>query len=415
MTEYHRTFKRRTFIKTMGGLIVSLPFTSALSISHAAELPDNLIFRVTVSVRDTLNGQQCLDTSTSGYLTVVGPDQTSIDYPIGAGGRLEFLLPTQGTSMLVLNVYGLTSRYWIAEFTNGLLYLKNSDRDDRAIVYNWNAVENCYTIEYFQDNVYVCGPADAGGYFLSQPYQSLSPQTASRIEKIMSKKDNIKYSTEPTIKVGGVGCHPQCTPARCITWGPSCASCTFCRGGSEDKLGIADDSTVSNGSSSAFPIFAYTSLDGCVNAVANQCMEMYGALTGFLSHQQLAENEVVRSFQFRMTVTPSKTALESIQPQSKPLTLPIIDFGLRAFLYSPTGDQISTAYIPMGGTTTTAEGVVIGAQWVDDPTIPHVIINSAWPKSLFEGSAGSYMFAAYVVTTDGQISNKRTEYFASNA
>lgn len=424
MAEHRRTFNRRTFIKTAGGLVVSLPFSGLLSPAHAADLPERIAFRVTVSRHERIDGQSCLDTAVTGFLTVVGPDQTETRYTIDQGGRLQFELRTVGTSMLVLNVYGQTGRYFIATFENGLLYLKNSDRGDRSMVYNWNPVENCYTIEYWQDNIYICGPADGEGYFTSQAYQNLNPNaTLSRL----SDNNPLTSLRLDRQAVPMASCFSGCTPALCEVWRPSCAGCSFCLTAyTEDLYGVPTNTVVSHGSTKNVPAGGITITrsgatgeynGGCrrcdgkdeyITRTADAAVDDTGAPMANAGETQAPFS----SPEFRMTVTPSKAALERINQGATAQMFPAVEFGLMASLTDPDGVVLSSGYAAIGTQTTFPDGVIIDTRWIDDISFPKVIINSTWPADLFSSSRnGVYMFSGYMLTNGGLASNKRCEYF----
>ena len=244
-----KTINRRTFIKTMGGLVITAPFVAKMASLHAADLPDTITFKATVAKNTTKAGYKVLDTSSPGYVTVSREGAVINEYQFQTGGQVEFEIPTDGSSDLVWNIldkYGLITRTFGVGFNNGVLSLKNKLREDAAIPYYWSPEENCYQIEYYYNDVFICGPADPDSYMMSLAWAELN--RASEKEKVETASPTLDPSDCST-----------CEESHCAPMSPSypfCKDCPICQdrysdeGEGENNYGVPDDSSTTDGESS---------------------------------------------------------------------------------------------------------------------------------------------------------------------
>ena len=173
MKERRFTMDRRTFIKTSGGLVIMKAFSGHLAPAHAATPPAALEFKSSVARWLAIDQSGALDSDQQGRITVTTDGRGSTSYPI-QNGSMNFFIPNNTPSEILLEVDNMTPRAWVAEFDNGILVLKNHDFNDTHLVYHWMDLDNAYVLEYWQEDLYVTGPADPGGYYIGWLYAPLN-------------------------------------------------------------------------------------------------------------------------------------------------------------------------------------------------------------------------------------------------
>ena len=174
------------------------------------------------------------------------------EYQFQTGGQVEFEIPTDGASELVWNIldrYGLITRVFGAEFSNGVLGLKNKLREDAPIPYYWSPEANCYQIEYYYNDLFICGPADPDSYLMSLSWWEFNRSSAKE-----AKTD------QP--EANAIACAGSCVQSDCDPAGsgyPYCKDCSFCQeddndeGEADNSYGVPDDSTTTSGGNHCSP------------------------------------------------------------------------------------------------------------------------------------------------------------------
>lgn len=152
-TRLTETDRRRSFFGTSLLIIFVLtawPIQPALAADSAAS--DPLLFKVMFSLwRSPARG---LEKAQTGRLDVYVGDQLWNSYHVGPGGLMDFLIPRWETARLTLVVEDREHRHFRARFENGYLVMDNLDRNDRPVNY-YQLADGAYAIEYFQDGLYI--------------------------------------------------------------------------------------------------------------------------------------------------------------------------------------------------------------------------------------------------------------------
>jgi len=128
-----------------------------------AALKTTMTFRVMVS---SFSGG-LLTQAGSGQMSVTVGGRTAGVYSITSGGRLSFSIPRGQTSNWTLSVPGFDDRHFRAQFGAAGLSLTNGDRNNRAVSFRGNG-DGTYTLEYYQERLYVCNQGDRSGPILGK-------------------------------------------------------------------------------------------------------------------------------------------------------------------------------------------------------------------------------------------------------
>ena len=348
MKEKRFTMGRRTFIKTTGGLIIMKTFSGRLSPAHAASPPSSLEFKSTVARWVRVGESGALDSSQQGQITVTPAGQNSITYPI-QDGSFSFVIPNNTPSEILLEVNGMSNRTWGAELDSGTLIIKNHDYNDTPLVYHWLDDENAYILEYWQDDLYVTGPADPGGYFLGYLYAPLSPlATTGRLPLIGEHSNHPPVPAPPPPDE-----EPQTGP--------------------NGLIGVPDNNTgVSTGSSPDEPAGNFDkgeSQDSCKGC---------GKPAGSKAPLETRAGDMVPLEEIRIPIVPSLAALD--QKRLNP-RLENINFGAILRLEDPSGNEMGAVFVGLNQEAEIAGGITMTLTHLLSYPIDQVVINTSWPRA----------------------------------
>lgn len=380
MQEKRFTINRRTFIKTTGGLIIMNTFVGRLAPAHAASPPSSLNFKATVARWLTIGESGAMDSAQQGQITVTPTGGSATAYPI-QDGSVSFNIPHNATSQIVVQVGDMAHRTWEASFDSGTLVIKNKDYGDTPLVYHWMDLENAYVLEYWQDSLYITGPADPGGYFIGYLYQPLSPLTSSGRLPLIGNG----YSDHPPD-------NPPDDPPEID--GDST--------GPNGLVGVpTNNNGVSTGSTPDVPAAGY-------QVYYYNCICCGGPAPRIRPIEPQAGESIV-SQEIRIPIIPSLAALG--QSRQKP-RLENLNFGGVLHLEDPSGNNLGAVFVGLNQETEIAAGVTVTFTHLLASPIDQIVITSNWPVELLDGAnRGSYKITFWAQTTAGISSNKRFEYF----
>ena len=384
MKERRFTIDRRTFIKTASGLVIMNTFVGRYSQAHAANPPQSFEFKASVGRWLAIGQSGALDTAQSGQITVTPAGGSATVYPIENGG-FSFSIPNNVPSEILLEVYGMSSRSWGADFDTGTLRIKNHDYNETPLVYHWLEEENAYYLEYWQDSLYVTGPADPGGYFIGWLYQPLDPLVTSGRLPLAGKSALVAPRTKD-------GDHdpPPTNP-------PEQGSDT----GTNGIIGI-------NGNNNGVSIGSELAVVAMLLLVTGTICLCCAALEGVEPDPELQPMDTVVSDEIRIPIIPSLAALEQNGPERR---LENLDFGAVIHLQDPAGNDLGGVFVGLNQEVEIAGGVKVTLTHLLSYPIDQIVITSKWPSELLAGAErGVYKITFWAQTVGGLSSNKRFEY-----
>lgn len=136
-------------------------------VSGPAGAAEPLTFKLTAAIW-SVSGK--LIRVSSGLMTVTVDGEVYSTAAIVGDGQLTFTLPSDQSSELSLQCEGLATRSIRAEITDGVLALFNRDAADDRLHYEANP-DGTYSLEYYQDYLYLCGQGDALGPIMGRTYE----------------------------------------------------------------------------------------------------------------------------------------------------------------------------------------------------------------------------------------------------
>ena len=389
MREKRFTMNRRTFIKTTGGLVIIKTFSGRLAPAHAANPPSSLEFKATVARWLAIGQSGALDSAQQGQITVTPAGGSATAYPI-VDGNVSFSIPNNVTSQIVVQVGDMAHRNCEAGFDTGTLVIKNKDYADTPLVYHWMDLENAYVLEYWQESLYVTGPADPGGYFVGFLYKPLSPLISSG-----------------RLPLGGNGYshHPPEEPP----YNPPEEGGD--NTGPNGLVGIPDNNTgVDTGSSPDKPAGSFDAKededkDGC----GAGSREGYPENDEEEKKTEYQAADMLNLREIRVPIIPSLAALE--RKMVDPM-LENLNFGGMLQLLDPSGNEMGAVFVGLNQEQEIAGGITFTLTHLLAYPIDQVVINSTWPRELLAtAEPGVYRINFWAQTSDGLSSNKRFIYF----
>lgn len=139
----------------------------------------------------------------SGRLDLYLDGSLEASYFVSDGGRLDFSIPYGRTSRWVLIVGAHRHRTFRAEFRDNLLYLHNEDRNDRPVEY-YELADGSYALEYFQDNLYITNQGQTDAPVLGKILAG-DQAGASQPDRDVWAKLNCNLTNNPTQSIGSGG------------------------------------------------------------------------------------------------------------------------------------------------------------------------------------------------------------------
>ena len=387
MKEIRRfNMNRRTFIITTAGLVITHKFVGRLSPSHAADPPAALEFKATVARWVAIDQSGAMDSAQQGQITITPAGGSAAIFPIVDGG-VSFSIPNNVTSQIVVQVGDMAHRTWEASFDSGTLVIKNKDYADTPLVYHWMAPDNCYVLEYWQDSLYITGPADPGGYFIGYLYAPLNPLESAGRLPLGQKQNAAQPLHEPP---------PPTNPPDDDDPGANWIL---------GMMGIpADNNGVSTGSILLDPAAEW---DRLWSMCTSFCL---GGSSHPVKKNKPRAGETVSPDEIRMPIAPSLAALE--QNQASP-RLDNINFGMVVNIQDQSGNDLGTTFVGLNQETEVAGGITMTLTHLLSYPIDQIVITMSLPLDLLNGMGlGAYKMTFWIQTTDGLSSNKRFEYVA---
>lgn len=385
MRERRFTIDRRTFIKTASGLIIMNTFRGRYSPAHAASPPQSFDFKASVGRWLAIEQSGALDTAQSGRITVTPAGGSAKVYPIENGG-FSFSIPNNVSSEILLEVYGMSSRSWGADFDTGTLRIANHDYNETPLVYHWLEEENAYYLEYWQDSLYVTGPADPGGYFIGWLYRPLDPLVTSGRLPLAGRSA------------------PAALRARSEDHDPPPTNTPPDQGQDTGSNGIIGVSSNNNGVSIGSDIVLVAMLLLVTGTLCLCCAD----LAEEDPDPELQPMDTVVSDEIRIPIIPSLAALEKSGPERR---LENLDFGAVIHLQDPGGNDLGGVFVGLNQEVEIAGGVRVTLTHLLSYPIDQIVITSKWPSELLAGAErGAYKITFWAQTVGGLSSNKRFEY-----
>ena len=156
----------RLLLLTIFVLLAAGPAGAAID---PAEVPATVTFKVMLSA---FSDDGKLTKIETGQMVVSATGAVQGTYPVGAGGWLDFTVPTATTTTWALSTTVLgaaTTRNFEAKVVDNYLYISNLDRDRRNVdYYELGTDAYIYAIEYFQDRLYITNQGDPTGAILGE-------------------------------------------------------------------------------------------------------------------------------------------------------------------------------------------------------------------------------------------------------